>query len=149
VGDRIKTAEVARGRWTQILASLGVPPKVLNGRNQPCIFCGGRDRARFTNWKDDGYYLCNQCGSVNGFHLLMKLHGWTFSETAVKIDDLLANNWRVSMSPSNAPREIEIRIPKSVRDCALWLKKFHPEKLESWLERRDIEVRWWLETQEG
>lgn len=147
--DRIKTSEVARGRWPQILAALGVPPKALNGRNQPCLFCGGKDRARFTNWKDEGYYLCSQCGSVNGFRFLMKLHGWDFQQTAARIDELLATNWRVSMSPSNAPREMEIRIPKSVRDCALWLRKYHPDKLEGWLEARDIEVRWWLESQEN
>lgn len=143
----MKTSELARGRWPQILASLGVPPKVLNGQHQPCVFCQGTDRARFTNWKDEGYYFCNQCGSVNGFQFLMKFHNWTWKETAEKIDELIRTNWRVSMQPSNAPREMEIRIPKSVRDCAAWLKKYHPERLEPWLEDHDVEVRWWLESQ--
>lgn len=148
MGDRIKTVELARGRWPQILPAMGVPPKVLNGRNQPCVFCGGKDRARFTNWRDDGWYLCNQCGNYSGIQFLMKLRGWTFKQTVDEIDRLLRTNWRMSMAPSNAPREIEIRIPKSVRDCALWLRKRYPEKLEAWLSERDIEVRWWLEAQE-
>jgi phage/plasmid primase-like uncharacterized protein len=148
VGDRIKTADLARGRWPYILSALGVPPKILNGRHQPCLFCGGNDRARFTNWKDEGYYFCNQCGSLNGFEFLMKFKGIQFSEAAKQVDELIAGNWRISIHPSNAPKEIEIRIPKSVKDCALWLRKYRPADLEPWLERHDVEVRWWLDTQE-
>jgi len=146
--DRVRTVDLARGRWPAILAALGVPAKVLNGKHQPCIFCGGKDRARFTNWKDDGYYLCNQCGSLSGIHFLMKFWQCPFAEAARRVDELLRGNWRVSMHPSNAPRELEIRIPKSVRDCALWLKRYHPAKLDQWLADRDIEVRWWLESQD-
>lgn len=145
MGDRIQTRDLARGRWTEILQTLGIPAKALNGRNQPCLFCGGRDRARYTNYRDEGGYLCNQCGFRNGFKLLMDFHKWTFKQAATEIDKLLTNNYRVSMSSTNRPSDQEIKIPKSVRDCALWLRKNRPAELEQWLDRHEPEVRWWLE----
>ena len=36
---------------------------------------------------------------------------------------------------------------KSLRDCALWLRKYHPERLQPWLEKHPPELRHWLETQ--
>ena len=39
----------AEGGWTQILESIGVEPKVLNKRNQPCPGCGGTDRFQYTD----------------------------------------------------------------------------------------------------
>lgn len=150
--DRIKTSDLARGRWPQILRALGVPAKVLNGRNQPCVFCGGKDRARFTDAYDRGVYFCNQCGTYSGFKFLMKLRGWTFKQTADVIDRVLGTNSMVSMSKETWEQmrvddAWEHKVHKSTRDCALWLRKYHPEKLEAWLESHHPEVRWWLETQ--
>ena len=145
----VKTVDIARGRWLAIHKHLGVPSKILDGRFQPCPFCQGKDRFRYSNWKDDGYFICNQCGSYSGMQFLMKFYGWTFAETANRIDELFRTSWRASMSPQNVPRNPEIRIAKSVRDCALWLRKRYPDRLEAWLERHDIEVRWWLEMQES
>jgi hypothetical protein len=98
--DRIKTSELARGRWPKILRALRIPANVLNGKHGPCVFCGGKDRARFANYKDSGSYYCNQCGSYGGFKFLMKYHGWSFKQTADKIDKLLATNAYVSSVPS-------------------------------------------------
>src|SRR5262249_41095818 len=77
---RIKTADLARGHWPTILVELGIPRKALNGRHQPCLLCGGKDRARFTNHDDAGLYYCNQCGARDGFQLLMEYNGWEFRE---------------------------------------------------------------------
>ncbi len=82
------TALLAKGRWFEILSALGIPEKVLNKRHQPCPMCGGKDRFRWTNYHDDGMYICSQCGAGNGFQLLMKFHGWTFARTAAEIDTL-------------------------------------------------------------
>jgi hypothetical protein len=84
-----KTADRARGHWPGILAELGIPRKALNGKHQGCLFCGGKDRARFTNHDDAGLYFCNQCGVRDGFQLLMDFHHWEFKETADRIDALL------------------------------------------------------------
>ncbi len=148
MGDRISTGTVAMGRWKEIMQAFAVSATLLSGQHQPCPFCGGKDRFRWTNFKEGGGYHCGQCGHGSGFKFLEKLYGWSFKETAAKIDELLAGNYRLSMDPSNRPPIMELSpIPKSVRDCALWLRKYHPDKLEEWLVKREIEVRWWLSTQ--
>src|SRR5208282_6120170 len=146
--DKIKTKDLARGRWRQILTALGVPAKVLNGKQQPCLFCGGKYRARFTNWKDDGFYLCNQCGSYAGTKFLAKYHGWTYARACQRIDGFLAGDAMASLDPATyraLAREDEYQIPKATKDCALWLQKHRPaEELEDFLKRHHPEVRWWL-----
>jgi phage/plasmid primase-like uncharacterized protein len=151
MADRIKTKDLARGRWPRILAALGVPKKVLSGRNGPCVFCGGKDRARFTDYKQEGFYFCNQCGSYPGMKFLMALNGWTFKQAAHEVDRVLSTNSYISLSNDTYNKILEnadLRVPKSTRDCALWLRKFHPEKLGPWLDNHPPEVRFWLETQE-
>ena len=151
--DRIKTSDLARGRWPRILRAFGVPAKVLTGKHGPCVFCGGKDRARFTDWNDRGYYFCNQCGNYDGFRFLMKLHGWTtWRQAADEVDRVLGTNSLASLSKENweqmrAEDAWDHRVHRSTRDCALWLRKYHPEKLEAWLDGHHPEVRWWLETQ--
>ena len=51
--------------------------------------------------------------------------------------------------PIKAPKTYREGVPKSLKDCALWLRAHQPDKLEGWLDGQDKEVRWWLETQEG
>lgn len=150
--DRIRTKDYARGRWDRILPTLGVNRKFLSGRNGPCMFCGGKDRARFTDHEEDGWYYCNQCGSYDGFKVLMKLHNWTFSEAAKQVDRVLGTNALVSMSKENYPQTIsalDMHISKSTKDAAVWLKAYRSkEELEDFLARHHPEVRWWLETRE-
>ena len=150
--DRIRTIDVARGRWKRILPELGIPRKALTGRHGPCLFCGGKDRARFTDWKGEGSYLCNQCGNYPGFKLLQKFHGWDFKRAAAEVDRVLATNATVSMSNDTYRQYQEANndysIPKATRDCALWLRKFRPaQELEDWLQTKTPEVRHWLEEQ--
>jgi phage/plasmid primase-like uncharacterized protein len=150
VTDRIKTSELVKGRWPQILRALGVPAKALNGRNGPCLFCGGRDRARFTNFKDSGSYLCNQCGTHGGWKFIQRFKGWSFKQAAAEIDRVLSSSSYLSASRGTRAEYFptdEINVPRSTQQCALWLRKYHPQKLEPWLESRSPEVRWWLETQ--
>lgn len=146
--DRLSTSVLAKGRWPRILRALGVPPKALSGRHGPCLFCGGKDRARFTDYKETGSYFCNQCGNYPGFQLLMKLHGWTFKQAADEIDKLLVGSAYVSTSHREAFAADEVRVPRSTQQCALWLRKYHPERLEGWLDLHSPEVRWWLAERE-
>ena len=87
IADDIKNA--AQGRWLGILRSLGIPKDWLNGKHQPCPFCGGEDRFRFTDFEGKGMFFCNQCGSGSGFDLAMKYLGASFSEVAKQIEEIL------------------------------------------------------------
>lgn len=80
-----------RGRWHGVLPELGVPSGFLNGKNQPCPLCGGKDRARFDDKDGTGSYFCNQCGAGDGISLVMKINGWQFKEAAQKIEAVIGS----------------------------------------------------------
>lgn len=68
-------------RWPHILAELGIPEKALRPKKAgPCPACGGRDRFTFDNRKLRGDFICRGCGAGDGFTLLQRVHGWSFSE---------------------------------------------------------------------
>lgn len=67
--DKIKLDSV--GRWSGIMSALGIA--YGDGRHCPCPICGGKDRFRFTDLEGRGTYICNQCGSGDGFSLLQKV----------------------------------------------------------------------------
>lgn len=83
------TKTAAHGRWREILLALGVPSGLLNGKHQACPFCGGKDRFRFNDWKGEGDYYCNQCGSNSGFAFLQKFHNWDAARTGQEVDRVL------------------------------------------------------------
>jgi putative DNA primase/helicase len=88
---RPKTMEAAHGRWREILPALGLASAALNGKNQPCPSCGGRDRFRFHDRQGDGDYYCNQCGAGKGLTLLMKVNNWNYADAAKRVDELVGN----------------------------------------------------------
>src|SRR5215469_12763102 len=88
-GDRIKTADAARGRWRAILPHFGLTLRQLNGQHQPCPGCGGRDRFRFTDRSKDGDYFCNQCGAGKGIKLIAITNKLTWGEAARRVDHFL------------------------------------------------------------
>jgi putative DNA primase/helicase len=80
-----------RGRWASVLASLGMPSKFLSGKNCPCPICGGKDRFRFLDTNGDGTFICNQCGTGNGFTLLRMWRGVEFAEALQLLTPLVAS----------------------------------------------------------
>jgi putative DNA primase/helicase len=60
-----------RGRWPEVLAAIGIDPKMLVNRHGPCPVCGGRDRFRFDDRERRGTWICNQCGAGDGWRLVM------------------------------------------------------------------------------
>ncbi len=84
---------LARGRWRSILSSLGVDSKCLSGDHGPCPIpgCGGKDRFRYTNRNNDGMYYCNNCGSGDGFKLLMEVNKWDFHNTAKEVESIVGS----------------------------------------------------------
>lgn len=164
-----ETMRAARGRWREILIRLGVDKKFLSGRNMPCPACGGRDRYRFHNRHKDGDYYCNQCGAGKGISLLMKVHGWDYPKAAHEVDGVIG---RRSYTPfyqndhsqcCKTSEEVRAHraaqaffdkqpnfdgpteLAKSLRDTALWLRRFYPLKLPEWLCRHDPFVTAWIE----
>ncbi len=83
--------ERCEGRWFDILATLGIDKSFLSGRNGPCPMCSGRDRWRWTDHKQAGMWVCNQCGTGNGINLLMQYHGWDFKQCAQEIEKIIGS----------------------------------------------------------
>lgn len=82
----------ARGRWPEILTALGLDPKYTNPKkHQPCPSCGGKDRFRFTDYKQGGGFICNHCtpDGGSGFDLLMLLCGYDFKEACKAVAGVL------------------------------------------------------------
>jgi putative DNA primase/helicase len=75
------------GKWASVLVCLGLDEKVFNGRHQPCIYCGGKDRARWIKQKE--FYICNQCGSHTPSDLAIHILGRPFKETALEIRKII------------------------------------------------------------
>lgn len=77
------------GKWRGILSSLGIDEAYLTRKNGPCPMCGGRDRWRWTDYRGEGRWICNQCGKGDGFDLLMRVNGWAFRDAADAIEKII------------------------------------------------------------
>lgn len=87
------------GRWTEILPLVGVPVKCLDGKNQPCPLCGGKDRFRMFK-RNEGVFVCTHCGIMNGITLAMRLTGTVeFKDMARRIEA------HIGVPPPPQPRE--------------------------------------------
>jgi putative DNA primase/helicase len=84
-----RTADEAVGRWPGILHSLGLDPSFLNKKHGPCPICSGKDRYRFDDKGGRGTWICSHCGSGDGFKLLQGVLGWSFSEAAKRVDQIV------------------------------------------------------------
>lgn len=83
-----KASEIATGRWAGILMHFGVDESFLKNKHGPCPICNGKDRFRWDNKEGRGGFICNQCGSGDGFKLLELLKGWTFREAAYQVEQI-------------------------------------------------------------
>lgn len=84
---RVESAKQrAHGRWTNILASLGVDQRILKRRNLPCPFCGGTDRFQYTDKFGEGNYFCRSCGPGGGFKLLQGTLGMDFNTALCEVE---------------------------------------------------------------
>ena len=92
---------MTRGRWQSILPHFGISPRALNGKNQPCPMCGGKDRFRFTNKNDDGGFYCNHCGFGSGWELAAKMSGKTKADVANAIRSFLGETTVTRKQPDD------------------------------------------------
>ena len=77
----------AYGRWTEILASLGVDERILKRRPLPCPVCNsGVDRFQYTDKFGQGNYHCRKCGPGGGFKLLQAVRGMDFNTALGEVE---------------------------------------------------------------
>lgn len=95
--DEVK--QRAHGRWTEILASLGVDERILKRRNLPCPLCGGTDRFQYTDRFGEGNYHCRHCGAGGGFKLLQAVKGMDFNTALQAVERCVGS----SPPPPHAP----------------------------------------------
>ena len=83
-------AERCRGRWPDILRSLGLlSSAALAGRDTPCPVCGGHDRFRFTD-KGFGRWFCRGCGhGGDGLRLVQTIKRVGFPEAAALVETVV------------------------------------------------------------
>ena len=85
-----KTIDLCVGKWFDLLQRFGIDQSYLTGKHRPCPICQeGKDRFRFTDWKGSGSWICNQCGSGDGFELLKQITGREFADLAKEVDGLI------------------------------------------------------------
>jgi len=106
----------AHGRWTGILASLGVDENILKRRNLPCPLCGGTDRFQYTDKFGEGNYHCRQCGPGGGFKLLQAVLGVDFNTALRDVERCLG------MMPVTIPVRSSAPSPERMKKLAqrLW-----------------------------
>lgn len=99
----MKTAEAAKGRWTEILEHYGLPP--ITGKNHykgECPVCGARSKFRIDDRDGAGTWIC-VCGSGDGMKLLsLTQTGKTFSALCAEVDQLIGNDYRREKIPVNS-----------------------------------------------
>ena len=111
--------DLARGRWRELLPSLGVESKFLTGKHCPCPICGGKDRFRFDDKEGLGTYFCSQCGSGDGFMLVQKISGRSFKEIAEHVQEV----WKTVKQMPQGQRD-EIAQQRAIRNA--WEGSWQP-----------------------
>jgi len=87
---RQTTKQAARGKWDAIIAQL-IGEQAIARKHGPCPICGGEDRYRYDNKRNDGDWFCNVCGPGDGFRLLSESMGISFAEAAREVDKIVGN----------------------------------------------------------
>ena len=83
----IDILSAAERKWVWLLKEIGVDGAIFTGKHQPCIYCDGRDRARWHKQKE--IFICNQCGTLQPIDIAMRHLGLSFKETSFKLKKLL------------------------------------------------------------
>jgi putative DNA primase/helicase len=101
------TVTRARGRWPEILSTLGVDRSYLQNKQGPCPICrAGKDRYRFDDKDGTGSYFCNRCGPGVGLLLLRKLHRWDHKRACDEVDGIIGRgDYAAPRESSPAPED--------------------------------------------
>ena len=92
------------GKWYGVLSTLGIDRQYLQNKHGPCPICmEGTDRFRFDDKEGRGTYFCNTCGAGDGFELLQKVHGWSFTDCLDAIRPIIDNTTIQPSKPKKDP----------------------------------------------
>lgn len=114
----MKTKDAMIGRWRSALMEFGVDGALLVNKHGPCPMCGGKDRFRFDDKAGSGSWYCNQCGSGDGFSLLMAVTGKPFYELATELDKQCGNFSTEMLKPKSDGRKMIQRIAAGLMPAA-------------------------------
>lgn len=128
---RLTTKQAAKGKWDGILVTL-IGEEAVTRKHGPCPMCGGTDRYRYDNNRNDGDWYCNNCGTGDGFKLLMDALGIDFSEAAKRVD-------RVVNNIEEKPFKPEVDTEKRRKELnSVWATGKQPEVAVNYLTSRGI-----------
>jgi putative DNA primase/helicase len=115
-----RTVDEAKGRWRDILLSLGVEAKYLQKGHTSCPICnGGKDRYRFTDLNSKGGWICNQCGHGDGMDLLQKMFGWDWKRATSEIDRVIGTARLHPVRDEKTEEQVRESIRKTLREATL------------------------------
>lgn len=133
----MRTTDRVIGNWPSVLTACGVDERSLSGKHGPCPMCAGRDRFRFDDKDGRGTYYCSQCGPGDGFKFLEKLKGWSFKESANKIDSILGAVAPKSLRPQDDTPKRRQRL-NALRPRIISLEK--SDQVIGYLKNRGISI---------
>ena len=92
--DKKEVLQKMKGLWADAMIQIcGADANFFKTKkHQPCLYCGGNDRSRWTDKVSepgDGGIICNQCGSGDGILWVQKLRGESFSDCINALGDWL------------------------------------------------------------
>lgn len=132
---RLTTKQAARGKWDGIITQL-LGEQAVSRKHGPCPVCGGKDRYRYDNKRNDGDWFCNVCGVGDGFALIMDALKIDFSEAAKRIDKIVNNiEVRPFKPPDNNVEQRRERLNK------VWQEATHPQVVCKYLVGRGIPAK--------
>jgi len=118
--------DIATGKWGDLLPHFGVDSKFLRNKHGPCPVCSGVDRFRFDDKKGRGTWICNQCGSGDGYSLIQKVSGLRFKEALVKVNEIAGSYQpaiRQVRKADNSEKMVQVR---KIWTEAQKIKKYDP-----------------------
>lgn len=128
---RMTTKQAAKGKWDGIIAQL-ISEQAVSRKHGPCPICGGKDRYRFDNNRNDGDWFCSVCGVGDGFKLLTGALAIDFAEAARRVDQIVNNI-------ETEPFKPDIDIDKRRHNMnAVWREAKHGDVVAGYLLKRGI-----------
>lgn len=123
-----------QGKWESVLPQY-VDNSYLTGKHMACPICEtGKDRFRFDNKEGRGTYFCAQCGSGDGFDLIMKVTGKDFKTIANELQ-LVSGN--IVAAPIKAKQNFSPILDRIARDCQLITETDH---VSAYLRNRGLTI---------
>ena len=98
----------AQYRWQEIHAALGIDPRYLKNKHQPCPACGGKDRFRYDDKDGNGTFICSHYnnGGGDGFGLVMHYMQCDFQTALEQVSGVLGmDNADPLLMPPTRPQE--------------------------------------------